>query len=68
MRTAPLITPPPSKDGSPSYVAPQLSVSATQAIPAVPASVEMDREFIVRNQIAERYMAGRLPPQGHTRF
>jgi hypothetical protein len=64
MRTAPLITPPPSKEGSPSYVAPQASVSATQAIPVVPASVEMDREFIVRNQIAERYLAGRLPLRG----
>jgi hypothetical protein len=64
MRTAPLITPPPSKDGSPQYVAPAPATSATQALPVVPPSVEMDREFIVRNQIAERYLAGRLPVRG----
>ena len=30
----------------------------------VPQSVPMDREFILRNQIAERYIAGRLPVRG----
>ena len=64
MRTAPLITPPPTKEGSPVYVAPQATASATQTIPVLPPSVEMDREFIVRNQIAERYIAGRLPIRG----
>jgi hypothetical protein len=64
MRTAPLITPPPTKEGSPAYVPPQPAVSATQAIPIIPPSVEMDREFILRNQIAERYIAGRLPVRG----
>ena len=64
MRTAPLITPPPTKDGSPGFVAPQASASAPQAIPLVPQSVPMDREFILRNQIAERYIAGRLPVRG----
>jgi hypothetical protein len=28
----------------------------------------MDREFIVRNQIAERYISGRLPPKGAQDF
>lgn len=28
----------------------------------------MDREFIVKNQIVERYIAGRLPPKGVTDF
>ena len=28
----------------------------------------MDREFILRNQIAERYIAGRLPPRGAQDF
>jgi hypothetical protein len=28
----------------------------------------MDREFIVKNQIIERYLAGRLPPKGVTDF
>jgi hypothetical protein len=39
-----------------------------QTIPAIPPSVEMDREFIVRNQIAERYIAGRLPIRGKHDF
>ena len=64
MRTAPLITPPPTKAGAPNYVPPQPAASATQAIPMIPPSVEMDREFILRNQIAERYIAGRLPLRG----
>ncbi len=64
MRTAPLIMPPPTKDEPPAYVPPQPAVSATQSIPVIPASVEMDREFILRNQIAERYIAGRLPLRG----
>jgi hypothetical protein len=64
MRTAPLITPPPTKDGTAISVAPQPAALAPQAIPQVPQSIEMDREFIVRNQIAERYLAGRLPVRG----
>jgi hypothetical protein len=28
----------------------------------------MDREFIIKNQIVERYLAGRLPPRGVTDF
>jgi hypothetical protein len=64
MRTAPLITPPPTKEGSPTYAAPPAAAGATQTIPMVPQSVEMDREFILRNQIAERYLAGRLPVRG----
>jgi len=28
----------------------------------------MDREFIIKNQIIERYLAGRLPPKGVTDF
>src|ERR1043165_9757582 len=28
----------------------------------------MDREFILKNQIVERYLAGRLPPKGVTDF
>lgn len=40
------------------------AVSATQQIPQVPQSMPMDREFILRNQIAERYLAGRLPVRG----
>jgi hypothetical protein len=64
MRTAPLITPPPTKDGSRPAAAPAPAAAAPQAIPAVPQSMPMDREFILRNQIAERYLAGRLPVRG----
>src|SRR4051812_24153547 len=35
--------------------------------PAAPAPA-MDREFIIKHQIVERYLAGRLPPRGVTDF
>jgi hypothetical protein len=37
------------------------------AVPGTPAPA-MDREFIIKNQIVERYLAGRLPPKGVTDF
>jgi hypothetical protein len=37
------------------------------AAPGTPAPM-MDREFIIKNQIIERYLAGRLPPKGVTDF
>jgi hypothetical protein len=37
------------------------------AAPGVHAPA-MDREFIIKNQIVERYLAGRLPPKGVTDF
>lgn len=40
---------------------------AAMASPAPPAPA-MDREFIERNQIVERYLAGRLPPRGALEF
>jgi hypothetical protein len=47
------------------------SVNKTQApgqsAPGAPAPA-MDREFIIKNQIVERYLAGRLPPKGVTDF
>ena len=36
-------------------------------LPSAPAPA-MDREFIIKNQIVERYLAGRLPPKGVTDF
>jgi len=41
--------------------------AAPQAAPGAPAPA-MDREFIIKNQIVERYLAGRLPPRGVTDF
>src|SRR5437763_1866428 len=45
--------------------------SATAPAPAAPApttSPPMDRDFIARNQIVERYLSGRLPLKGATDF
>jgi hypothetical protein len=41
--------------------------AAGGAAPGTPAPA-MDREFIIKNQIVERYLAGRLPPKGVTDF
>ena len=41
--------------------------AASAAAPGMPAPA-MDREFIIKNQIVERYLAGRLPPKGVTDF
>src|SRR5690242_8445117 len=43
------------------------SPGASPAAPGTPAPA-MDREFIIKNQIVERYLAGRLPPKGVTDF
>jgi hypothetical protein len=38
------------------------------AASAVPPSPPMDRDFITRNQVVERYLSGRLPLKGATEF
>ncbi len=38
------------------------------AAAAPPASAPMDRDFIARNQVVERYLSGRLPLKGATEF
>src|ERR1043165_3786903 len=46
-------------------------VNKAPGTPAAPPSgpaPAMDREFIIKNQIVERYLAGRLPPKGVTDF
>jgi hypothetical protein len=43
------------------------AAATAAAVPGAPAPV-MDREFIIKNQIVERYLAGRLPPRGVTDF
>src|SRR5207302_990491 len=42
--------------------------SAAPAAPAPTTSPPMDRDFIARNQIVERYLSGRLPLKGATDF
>jgi hypothetical protein len=52
---------------------PAAKPAATSAAPAAPAatsapSAPMDRDFIARNQVVERYLSGRLPLKGATEF
>src|SRR5579872_3669043 len=42
-------------------------VRPAQAAPA-PVAAAMDRDFIARNQIVERYLSGKLPIKGATEF
>lgn len=47
----------------------RLESSGVSKAPAAGAPAPaMDREFILKNQIVERYLAGRLPPKGVTDF
>jgi hypothetical protein len=47
----------------------RLESSGVSKAPAAGAPAPaMDREFIIKNQIVERYLAGRLPPKGVTDF
>src|SRR5215470_75217 len=52
----------------------RIDSSGVNQAPAAPAAAAnapapaMDREFIIKNQIVERYLAGRLPPKGVTDF
>lgn len=52
----------------------RIDSSGVNQAPGTPASAPgapapaMDREFILKNQIVERYLAGRLPPKGVTDF
>jgi hypothetical protein len=47
---------------------PAVSDSGSVALPAIPPTAVMDRDFIARNQIVERYLAGRLPLKGAQDF
>jgi hypothetical protein len=75
MRAAPLIPPAPGKP-APSAIAPAAPAAVPAAAPdpggkvtgMVPPAMPMDRDFIVRNQIIERYIGGRLPLKGAQEF
>ena len=43
-------------------------VTAAPATAATAAAPSMDRDFIARNQIVERYLSGRLPLKAATEF
>ena len=60
---APLVVPAPTAPPAASSASP-----AAQPTTAGQASPPMDRDFIARNQIVERYLSGRLPLKGATDF
>ena len=67
MRTAPLVPPPPGGHAAADAPA-STATTARHAIPPLPQAMPMDREFILKNQIAERYLSGRLPIRGAQDF
>jgi hypothetical protein len=60
----------PPKSAAPAAAAAAAPATAATAAPApVPVqSAPMDRDFIARNQVVERYLSGRLPIKGATEF
>jgi hypothetical protein len=44
------------------------STAGSLALPAIPSTAAMDRDFIERNHIVERYLAGKLPLKGAQDF
>jgi hypothetical protein len=52
------------KAAPPAAAAPATSAAAALSPPAAP----MDRDYIARNQVVERYLSGRLPLKGATEF
>ena len=67
MRTAPLVPPPPGGRAAADAPA-STATTARHAIPPLPQAMPMDRDFILKNQIAERYLSGRLPIRGAQDF
>src|SRR5688500_6221598 len=47
---------------------PGAGIAANPGLSLPSPAPAMDREFIIKNQIVERYLAGRLPPKGVTDF
>lgn len=62
---APAVAPPaPATPAAPAGAAANAAGSSSSAQSSAPAGAPMDRDFIVRNQIVERYLSGRLPLKG----
>ncbi|HET7756333.1 MAG TPA: hypothetical protein VFK87_03670 [Steroidobacteraceae bacterium] len=67
---------PPAKAATPPAVStpkrpappPASAPAAAAPVVAAPASAPMDRDFIARNQVVERYLSGRLPLKAATGF
>jgi hypothetical protein len=59
---------PPPKSAAAVPPAPPPAPAPAASAPQAPASTPMDRDFIARNQVVERYLSGRLPLKGATEF
>jgi hypothetical protein len=74
MPAAPVLLPPPAvnrllEQAVPvAASAPSTPAESAAASAAAPAPSNMDRDFIARNQIVERYLSGKLPIKGATDF
>jgi hypothetical protein len=66
--SAPPVVPTPAKSATPSAPSAPSPTPAPAAASAVTPSSPMDRDFIARNQVVERYLSGRLPLKGATEF
>ena len=64
--TTPAPTAPPRAPAAKAAAAPAAAPAPTAATPL--PSAPMDRDFIARNQVVERYLSGRLPLKGATDF
>jgi len=58
----------PTGAAAPAAAAAPVPVTAAPQAAASPAAAPMDRDFIARNQVVERYLSGRLPLKGATDF
>jgi hypothetical protein len=68
-RSAPSPAPVPAAGATSKAAAKPAPGAAAPAAAAPPAaSAPMDRDFIARNQVVERYLSGRLPLKGATEF
>lgn len=73
LRSAPPVKPPVASVAAraPTHspaAAPSPTPAPVAAASAVPAAAPMDRDFIARNQVVERYLSGRLPLKAATDF
>jgi hypothetical protein len=66
--TPPTLSAAPAPASAPSALASASAAPSAAAAPAVAPSPPMDRDFIARNQVVERYLSGRLPLKGATEF
>src|SRR6266403_1869963 len=58
----------PARTVTPKAAAPAPAQPAATQTPAAAVSPPMDRDFVARNQVVERYLSGRLPVKGATDF